>query len=243
MSTGEVSLGCHIQDINESEGNGTTNTLPDPNTSNSVKPPSKKSAKDFRFGKVIGDGSFSTVYLAKDVHSNKEYAIKVCQKKHILRERKQKAIMREKQIMNILNNHPSPFFIKLYCTFQDSDRLYFVMSYAKHGELLPYIVRVGSFDEECTRFYAAELILAIEHLHKLFIIHRDLKPENILLDEHMHIKITDFGSAKVINAKNDSVTSDENESSSNETSRKGSFVGTAQYVSPEMLAEKTASPR
>lgn len=47
----------------------------------------------------------------------------MCEKRHILREKKQKAIMREKQIMNILNNHPSPFFIKLYCTFQDTDRL------------------------------------------------------------------------------------------------------------------------
>lgn len=48
----------------------------------------------------------------------------------------------------------------------------FVMNYAKHGELLPYIVKVGSFDEECTRFYTAEIVLAIEHLHKLNIIHR-----------------------------------------------------------------------
>ncbi|KFM73562.1 3-phosphoinositide-dependent protein kinase 1, partial [Stegodyphus mimosarum] len=143
--------------------------------------------------------------------------------------------MREKQILNILNNHPSPFFIKLYCTFQDSDRLYFVMNYAKHGELLPYIIKVGSFDEECTRFYTAEILLAIEHLHKLSIIHRDLKPENILLDENMHIQITDFGSAKVINAEN-------NDSSSGEPARKNSFVGTAQYVSPEMLSDKSASP-
>lgn len=46
------------------------------------------------------------------------------------------------------------------------------MNYAKHGELLPYIVKVGSFDEECTRFYTAEILLAIEHLHRLNIIHR-----------------------------------------------------------------------
>jgi 3-phosphoinositide dependent protein kinase-1 len=71
----------------------------------------------------------------------------------------------------------------------------FVMNYAQNGELLPYINKVGSFDEECTRFYAAELLMALEHLHRLNIIHRDLKPENILLTKHMHIQITDFGSA------------------------------------------------
>ncbi|GFU45206.1 hypothetical protein TNCV_4236321 [Trichonephila clavipes] len=123
MSTGEVSVECRIQDVDESKGNGTNDTLTEPNASSSTKAPLKKTAKDFRFGKLIGEGSFSMVYLAKDIHSNKEYAIKVCDKRHILREKKQKAIMREKQILNILNNHPSPFFIKLYCTFQDADRL------------------------------------------------------------------------------------------------------------------------
>ncbi|CAL1278763.1 unnamed protein product [Larinioides sclopetarius] len=229
MSAGEVSVECRIQNIDEPQGNGSNDNVAE------AKPPAKKSAKDFRFGKLIGEGSFSMVYLAKDIHTNREYAIKVCEKRHILREKKQKAVMREKVIMNRLNLHPSPFFIKLYCTFQDSDRLYFVMNYASHGELLPYIVKVGSFDEECTRFYTAEILLAIEHLHKLSIIHRDLKPENILLDEDMHIQITDFGSAKCLNEEN-------NDTSNSETSRKSSFVGTAQYVSPEMLSDKSSSP-
>ncbi|XP_013786809.1 3-phosphoinositide-dependent protein kinase 1-like isoform X2 [Limulus polyphemus] len=216
-------------------------TMPTPVLSSHSGPPPagtqqqqvKKSPKDFIFGKLIGEGSFSMVYLAKDIRSGKEYAIKVCEKVHILREKKQKAIMREKQIMNILNDHPSPFFIKLFCTFQDTDRLYFVMNYAKHGELLPYIIKVGSFDEECTRFYGGEILLALEHLHKLGIIHRDLKPENILLNEQMHIQITDFGSAKVLDNSSDLNTVN---------ARKNSFVGTAQYVSPEMLTDKSAAP-
>lgn len=73
-----------------------------------------------------------------------------------------------------------------------------MLSYAKNGELLPYINKVGSFDEACTRFYAGELLHALEHLHSLGLIHRDLKPENILLDDKMHILITDFGSAKIL---------------------------------------------
>lgn len=195
--------------------------------------PHKKCAKDFIFGKLIGEGSFSMVYLAKDIHTNKEYAIKVCEKVHIRREKKEEAVMCEKKIMNIINCNPSPFIIQLFYTFQDPDRLYFVMNYAKCGELLPYIIKVGSFDEACSKFYAAELLLAIEHLHKLNIIHRDLKPENILLDEAMHLQITDFGSAKVLIV--------DSEGGIVAGSRKNSFVGTAQYVSPEMLADKSSS--
>lgn len=128
-------------------------------------------------------------------------------------------------------------FVHLYCTFQDADNLYFVLSYAKNGELLPYINKVGSFDLTCTRFYAAEILVALEKLHCRGIIHRDLKPENILLDEHMHILITDFGSAKILNEGNSNLNSSEGEM----CERRNSFVGTAQYVSPELLKDKRAS--
>lgn len=140
------------------------------------------------------------------------------------------------------------YFVKLYCTFQDHDRLYFVLSYAKNGELLPYINKVGSFDIECTKFYAAEILLGLEHLHKIGIIHRDLKPENILLDERMHVLITDFGSAKILKPQQQPQTQDnknqQQESQQNVDQRPlrrcNSFVGTAQYVSPELLTDKTA---
>lgn len=110
-------------------------------------------------------------------------------------------------MLNILSNCRH-FFVKLYCTFQDAERLYFVLSYAKHGELLPHINKVGSLDVACTQFYAAEIVSGLEHLKRLNIVHRDLKPENILLDENMHILITDFGSAKIIkpNTNNESGT-------------------------------------
>ncbi|EDO48026.1 predicted protein, partial [Nematostella vectensis] len=187
--------------------------------------PKKKKTSDFRFGKLLGEGSYSTVYVAQEISTGKEYAIKVLEKRHIQKEKKVAQVSREKEVLSRLNH---PFFVILYFTFQDRDKLYFGLSYAKKGELLPYITRLGSFDEKCTQFYSAEIISALEHLHGLQIIHRDLKPENILLDENMHIKITDFGTAKILNK--------------DEEKNKGrnSFVGTAQYVSPELLTDKRA---
>ncbi|ESP01382.1 hypothetical protein LOTGIDRAFT_111786 [Lottia gigantea] len=184
----------------------------------------KKTPNDFVFGRQIGEGSFSTVYLARELESGKEYAIKVLEKNHIMRERKSGYVMREKQVLLKLNH---PFFIRLYCTFQDPDRLYFVMSYASRGELLKYLNKLGCFDERCSSFYTAEIVSALEHLHGLKIIHRDLKPENILLNDKMHILITDFGSAKIL--EDTEVNNGIN-----------SFVGTAQYVSPEVLSSKQA---
>jgi len=213
--------------------NGVYGSVPPPPPQNA--PTTKKSPKDFIFGKTIGEGSFSTVYLAKDIHTNKEYAIKVCEKRHILREKKAEYVKRERDVLNILSHSKTPFFVTLYCTFQDPDSLYFVLSYAKNGELLPYINKVGAFEVQCTRFYAGEILLALEHLHKLGIIHRDLKPENILLDEKMHILITDFGSSKIIG------TAETNGTNGTEPKRRNSFVGTAQYVSPELLTDKSAS--
>ncbi|XP_020293934.1 3-phosphoinositide-dependent protein kinase 1 [Pseudomyrmex gracilis] len=211
-----------------------------------INPPThKRTPKDFIFGKVIGEGSFSTVYLAKDIHTSKEYAIKVCDKRHIIKEKKTEYVKREKEVLNMLASAKHSF-VRLFCTFQDMERLYFVLSYAKNGELLPYITKVGSFDIECTKFYSAEILRGLEYLHGLGIIHRDLKPENILLDEKMHVLITDFGSAKILKDDPETVrTTPVPDADAQEEQycreRKGSFVGTAQYVSPELLIEKTAS--
>ncbi|XP_048762659.1 3-phosphoinositide-dependent protein kinase 1-like [Ostrea edulis] len=190
----------------------------------------KKTPNDFIFGKVIGEGSYSTVYLAKEVDSSTEYAIKVLEKRHIMRERKTQYVMREKEVLMKLNH---PFFIRLFFTFQDTDRLYFVLSYARRGELLDYIHKLSSFDEPCSRWYTAEIIAALDYLHTKGIIHRDLKPENILLNDEMHIQITDFGSAKILKD-----TKEEEEAPV--SGRTNSFVGTAQYVSPEILTSKKA---
>nr|XP_055045884.1 3-phosphoinositide-dependent protein kinase 1a isoform X1 [Misgurnus anguillicaudatus] len=190
----------------------------------SFKLPKSHKREDFTFGKILGEGSFSTVVLAKEQATGKEYAMKILEKNHIRKENKAHYVMREKDILSSITH---PFFVKLYFTFQDSHKLYFALSYAKNGELLRYVRKIGSFDETCTRFYTAEIVGALEYLHSIGIIHRDLKLENILLNEDMHIQITDFGTAKQL-------------LSDSTQKRANSFVGTAQYVSPELLLEKSA---
>jgi serine/threonine protein kinase len=65
------------------------------------------------------------------------------------------------------------------------------------GELFYYLRKYIRFTEDTARFYAAEILLAIEYLHSRNVIYRDLKPENILLDDKGHIKIADFGLSKM----------------------------------------------
>jgi 3-phosphoinositide dependent protein kinase-1 len=133
--------------------------------------------------------------------------------------------------------------ITLFCTFQSPTKLFFVLTLARNGDLLKYINRAGSLPLECAKFYAAELLIAIEGMHSNSVIHRDLKPENLLLDDRMHLLVTDFGSSKILadsydyRAEQADIEKNRDRESDDETrpARQASFVGTAQYVSPEVL--------
>ena len=204
----------------------------------------KKGVKDFQFGRVLGEGSYSTVVAATDRQTGKEYAIKVLEKRHIIKEKKVKYVNIEKDTLNRLTDHPG--VVRLYYTFQDERSLYFVLDLADSGELLGVLKKTTTFDEECTRFYGAEILDTIDYMHARGVIHRDLKPENVLLDEKMHVKITDFGTAKLLDdPKKSSPGVGTDPATANpldepDENRANSFVGTAEYVSPELLTDKKA---
>ncbi|KAK6766652.1 hypothetical protein RB195_026126 [Necator americanus] len=244
---------------------------------NGVKLPRlRKKASDFVFLRILGEGAYSTVYLARELRGGQTQAIKVVQKDFLIRHQKLAAIIREKHVLASLNYERGghPFVTRLYCTFRDPERLYFVTDVAHYGELLVTLNRLGSFDIPTTRFYAAEIVVALEFIHKYGVVHRDLKPENVLIRKNGHIMLTDFGSAQIYDEnlfidyeeENDSpaqlkkvrqirrfaeavasssasssIESDEHLGVS-EHARRATFVGTAQYVSPEMLRGDDVGP-
>ncbi|XP_039272059.2 serine/threonine-protein kinase Sgk3-like [Styela clava] len=176
---------------------------------------------DFDFLKVIGKGSFGKVLLAKHRKDEYFYAVKVLQKKAIMKRNEQKHIMAERNVL--LQNLKHPFLVGLHYSFQTLDKLYFVLDYVNGGELFFHLQRERTFAESRARFYAAEIASAVGYMHSLKIIYRDLKPENILLDSKGHIVLTDFGLCK------------EGIESNQTTS---TFCGTPEYLAPEVLKKK-----
>jgi len=151
--------------------------------------------KDFILIKVIGKGSFGKVMLVKKRGSNVIYAMKVLDKGHIIRRNQVEHTKTERHVLELMDH---PFLVKMHYAFQNRRKLYFVLEFCPGGELFFHLGRAGKFSENRTRFYAAELLLALEHVHSKRVVYRDLKPENVLLDAEGHIKITDFGLCKEV---------------------------------------------
>lgn len=193
----------------------------------------RRTVKDFEFGKDLGEGSYSTVVLATDKITSKQYAVKVLDKRHIIKEKKVKYVNIEKHALNRLGHCNG--IVSLFFTFQDKFSLYFVLDYASKGELLTLIKTYGSLNEDCTKHLGAQILDAMKNMHDNGVVHRDIKPENILLDDKFRIKITDFGTAKLLEKRPKGVTAVEEYPVD---VRAKSFVGTAEYVSPELLDSK-----
>ncbi|CCK73414.1 serine/threonine protein kinase PKH2 NDAI_0G04290 [Naumovozyma dairenensis CBS 421] len=209
----------------------------DPETGQTTKQVIKKGIKDFKFGEMIGDGAYSTVLLATSIDSGKKYAVKVLNKEYLIRQKKVKYVNIEKIALQRLNNSRS--IIRLFFTFQDEASLYFLLEYAPNGDFLSVMKKYGSLNEECACYYGAQILDAIGFMHTRGIIHRDIKPENILMDKDMKVKITDFGTAKILDEK----TNGNNKTSYELLTRSKSFVGTAEYVSPELLNDNYSDSR
>jgi serine/threonine protein kinase len=128
---------------------------------------------------VIGRGSFAKVYLVRKKSNGKAYAMKVVHKDLVIRTNQLENTKAERDIMQTVTH---PFIVKLHYAFQTPDKLYFVTDFLNGGELFFHLCQEIRFTEDRARFYAAEILLALEELHRNGIIYRDLKPENVLLD-------------------------------------------------------------
>ncbi|KAM4066882.1 kinase [Hirsutella rhossiliensis] len=196
--------------------------------------------------KLIGKGDVGKVYLVKEKKSSRLYAMKVLSKKEMIKRNKIKRALAEQEIL-ATSNHP--FIVTLYHSFQSEDHLYLCMEYCSGGEFFRALqTRPGKcIPEDDARFYAAEVTAALEYLHLMGFIYRDLKPENILLHQSGHIMLSDFdlskqsdpgGKPTMIVGKNGARTDalptiDTRSCIAN--FRTNSFVGTEEYIAPEVI--------
>ncbi|XVF37428.1 hypothetical protein REPUB_Repub20aG0007000 [Reevesia pubescens] len=175
----------------------------------------------YEIGKLLGRGAFAKVYHGRNVRTGQSVAIKAVSKQKVFKGGFMAQVKREISIMRRLR-HPN--IVKLIEVLATKTKIYFVMEFAKGGELFRKIAR-GRFSEDLSHRYFQQLISAVGFCHSRGVFHRDLKPENLLLDENWNLKITDFG----LSAETDQIRPD---------GLLHTLCGTPAYVAPEILAKK-----
>jgi hypothetical protein len=130
----------------------------------------KVGLEDFQILSVIGKGAYGQVFLVQKNQTERIYAMKVLRKASIILHGKDTEHTKNER--SILEEISHPFIVKLHYAFQCPSRLYLILSYCSGGELFSYLSQERMFSESTTRFYIAELLLALEHLHSLGIIYR-----------------------------------------------------------------------
>jgi len=214
-------------------------------SSNSIKTKSVEvTPSSFQKIKLLGKGDVGKVYLVREKKTDNLYAMKVLSKSEMIKRNKIKRALAEQEIL-ATSNHP--FIVTLYHSFQSDTHLFFVLDYCMGGEFFRALqTRPGKcLAEEHARFYAAEVTAALEYLHLMGFIYRDLKPENILLHQSGHIMLSDFdlskqsgepGGAPVVikqSTQNGAMLVDTKSCIAD--FRTNSFVGTEEYIAPEVI--------
>ena len=176
----------------------------------------KVEEEDFEVIKVIGRGAVGKISLVKCKKDNKMYAMKSMRKDQIISEGLADNILLER---NILMEGTCEFLLTLSYFYQTPERIYYITPFMEGGDLYHKLKEKGTFPEDIVKFIAAQVAIALQHLHDLGIAYRDLKPENILIDEDGYIKLCDFGSSVQIRG----------------TEKETAFAGSPEYASPEMV--------
>ncbi|KZS93668.1 Pkinase-domain-containing protein [Sistotremastrum niveocremeum HHB9708] len=161
--------------------------------------------------------SIHSVMQVRKRDTGRIYALKTLRKAHIASRNEITHTLAERFVLARVTN---PFIVPLKFSFQSAAKLYLVLAFVNGGELFHHLQRETRFNEERSRFYCAELLLALEHLHEFNVVYRDLKPENILLDWTGHLALCDFGLCK-LDMTDDKTTN--------------TFCGTPEYLSPEII--------
>ncbi|XP_056323126.1 myotonin-protein kinase isoform X2 [Danio aesculapii] len=177
------------------------------------------SREDFHILKVIGRGTFSEVALARMRNTQQVYAVKIMNKWDMLKRGETACYQEEREV---LLKGDRRWITELHYAFQDDDYLYLVMHYYVGGDLLTLLSKFNDgLPEEMAQFYLAEMVMAIDSVHRLGYVHRDIKPDNILLTADGHARLGDFGSC--LRLEDDGLV------------HSAVAVGTPDYLSPELL--------
>ena len=172
--------------------------------------------KDFEVVKIIGRGSVGKIALVKYKKNCNLYVMKSMRKDQLISDGIIDNILIER---NILMEGQCEFILTLSFYFQTPQRIYFVTPFIKGGDLYHKLKNDGYLKEDQVKFYAAQVAIALQHLHDIDITYRDLKLENILIDEDGYIKLCDFGASVKIRG----------------TEKETYFAGSPEYASPEMI--------
>ncbi|XKL60928.1 hypothetical protein PGB90_007985 [Kerria lacca] len=186
-------------------------------------PKSTAKLSQFLLVQTLGSGTYGKVMLVRYIASSKKiyYAMKIMMKRKVIRSNAVRHVLNEKKILQSVK---FPFLVNYKYHFKDNANLFLITEYVPGGDIFTNLKRKGKFEENLTRFYAAQICLAFEYLHYVGIVYRDLKPENILIDRFGFLKIADFGFAKKIDDKTTKT-----------------ICGTPEYYAPEMLKHKDYS--
>ncbi|CAL6391634.1 unnamed protein product [Bathycoccus prasinos] len=208
---------CRPEDDPDARLEESSTTADDGKTQTTMK---KLTPEDFEALYLVGQGAFGKVFQVRKNDTGVLYAMKVMKKEVVIAKEQMEYTKQERDILTSITH---PYVVKLRFSFQTATKLYLVLDFINGGHLFYWMYREGMFDVGLTRFYIAEIVCGIGHLHSLNIMHRDLKPENILVDREGHVRITDFGLAKKF---------------SSDGEKANSLVGSIDYMAPEILKDK-----
>ncbi|XP_061375132.1 CBL-interacting protein kinase 2-like isoform X6 [Gastrolobium bilobum] len=173
----------------------------------------------YEFGRLLGQGNFAKVYHARDLRTGDNVAVKVMDKEKILKVGLVDQTKREISIMRLVK-HPN--VLQLYEVLATKTKIYFIIEYAKGGELFNEVAK-GKLHEDIARKYFQQLISGVDFCHSRGVYHRDLKPENLLLDENEVLKVADFGLSALVESHSQGI-------------MLHTVCGTPAYVAPEVIS-------
>ncbi|KAF8013272.1 hypothetical protein BT93_I1198 [Corymbia citriodora subsp. variegata] len=196
--------------------------------------------------KPLGCGDTGSVHLVELQDTGELFAMKAMEKSMMLNRNKVHRACIEREIISLLDH---PFLPTLYSSFQTSTHVCLITDFCPGGELFALLDKqpMKIFTEDSARFYAAEVLVGLEYLHCLGIVYRDLKPENILLQKDGHVVLTDFDLSFLTSCKPQIIhhppPKNRRRSRSQPppmfvaepVSQSNSFVGTEEYIAPEII--------